>query len=158
MPSERRTDTASLEVTAKPEAVYAAFADPSALIAWLPPGEMTGSVLEYDFREGGHYRIALTYNDAQADAVGKTSAKTDVTSGRFLSLKPAERIVQSVEFETTDPAFGGEMIMTWSFAATATGTAVTVTVTNVPTGISQADHDVGLRQSLQNLARYLSAH
>jgi hypothetical protein len=48
------------------------------------------------------------------------------------------------------------MIMTWSFDPTATGTRVTVTVENVPPGISKADHDIGLRSSLENLVKYAS--
>ena len=39
-----RTDTASLVIAAQPDAVYRAFADPDALMAWLPPGNMTGRV------------------------------------------------------------------------------------------------------------------
>jgi hypothetical protein len=48
------------------------------------------------------------------------------------------------------------MIMTWSFEAAGAGTRVTITAENVPPGISQADHDAGLRSSLENLARYLA--
>lgn len=32
---------------------------------------------------------------------GKTTGRTDVTAGSFLSLKPGKRIVQSVELERT---------------------------------------------------------
>jgi uncharacterized protein YndB with AHSA1/START domain len=152
----RRTDTASSVITATPEAVYGAFADPDALMAWLPPARMRGRVLEYDFREGGRYRIELTYSDGAAAGKAKTTARTDVTAGRFLSLVPGKRIVQSVEFETEDASFAGEMTMTWSFEARGAGTRVTITAENVPHGISQADHDAGLRSSLENLARYLA--
>jgi uncharacterized protein YndB with AHSA1/START domain len=125
-------------------------------MAWLPPEGMSGRVLEYDFREGGRYRIELTYGDGAAVGMAKTTARTDVTAGRFLSLSPGERIVQSVEFESEDASFAGEMIMTWSFEAAGARTRVTITAENVPPGISQADHDAGLRSSLQNLARYLA--
>ena len=154
--TERRTDTASRNVAAAPEAVYAAFAEPEALMKWLPPNTMSGRVLEYDFRQGGRYRIALTYDGAAQTNLGKTTAQTDVSSGRFISLELGKRIVQSVEFESADSDFGGEMIMTWSFEPTDTGTKVTITAENVPPGISQADHDEGLRSSLENLAKYLS--
>lgn len=154
--SRRRTDSASSVIGATPEAVYGAFADPDALMAWLPPERMTGRVLEYDFREDGRYRIELTYGDGAAAGKAKTTARTDVTVGRFLSLVPGKRIVQSVEFETEDASFAGEMIMTWSFEAAGAGTRVTITAENVQPGISQADHDAGLRSSLENLARYLA--
>jgi uncharacterized protein YndB with AHSA1/START domain len=142
-------------MAAEPAAIYAAFADPAELMKWLPPGTMTGHADEYDFREGGRYRIALTYDDAAPSTSGKTRERTDVSTGRFVSLEPGKRIVQSVEFDSSDPAFGGEMIMTWSLEPTARGTRVTVTAENVPPGISQADHDEGLRSSLENLARHL---
>jgi uncharacterized protein YndB with AHSA1/START domain len=151
-----RTDSASAVIDALPEAVYRAVADPDALMAWLPPEGMSGRVLEYDFREGGRYRIELTYGDAAAAGAGKTTARTDVTAGWFLSLAPGECIVQSVEFESEDASFAGEMIMTWSFEAAGARTRVTITAENVPPGISQADHDAGLRSSLENLARYLA--
>jgi uncharacterized protein YndB with AHSA1/START domain len=136
--------------------VYAAFADPGTLMKWLPPGGMTGRVLDYDFREGGRYRIELSYGDDAPDGGGKTTARTDVTAGRFLSLEPGKRIVQSVEFESGDASFAGEMIMTWAFDRSPAGTVVTVTAENVPTGISKDDHDAGLRSSLENLARHLT--
>jgi uncharacterized protein YndB with AHSA1/START domain len=153
--AQGRTDTASLVVAARPDAVYRALADPDALIAWLPPEGMTGRVLDYDFREGGRYRIELTYDDSAREGEGKTTGRTDVSTGRFVSLEPGTRIVQSVEFESTDPSFAGHMIMTWSFEALSAGTCVTITAENVPPGITQADHDAGLRSTLENLARYL---
>ncbi len=153
---EGRTDSASLEIGATPEKLYAAFADPLKLMEWLPPGTMTGRALEYDFREGGRYRIALTYDETASADAGKTQGRSDVSTGRFLALEPARRIVQSVEFESADAAFAGEMVMTWLFEPTTTGTKVTITAENVPAGISQADHDAGLRSSLENLAKFVS--
>jgi uncharacterized protein YndB with AHSA1/START domain len=152
--SRGRTDRASIEVAATPAAVYAAFADSADLISWLPPGTMTGRVLEYEFRSGGRYRIELTH---AAGGAGKTTARTDVSTGRFLALEPGRRIVQSVEFDSTDPSVAGEMMMTWSFEPIAAGTRITITAEHVPPGISQADHDAGLRASLQNLARFVSS-
>lgn len=150
-----RTDTASLVIAAQPDAIYCAFADPDALMAWLPPTNMAGRVLEYDFREGGRYRIELTYDEAARPGAGKTTQRTDISSGHFLSLEPGTRIVQSVEFESADVSFAGQMVMTWTFESLAGGTRVTITAENVPSGVSKADHDAGLRSSLENLARYL---
>jgi uncharacterized protein YndB with AHSA1/START domain len=153
---KRRTDSASIEVNATPEAAYAAVADPKALVRWLPPPSMTGRVLEYDFREGGRYRIALAYEDSVVDAKGKTTDREDVSAGRFVTIEPGRRIVQAGEFETDDPGFGGEMTMTWSFEPTQQGTSVTLTAENVPPAIRKEDHDEGLRASLENLARFLA--
>ena len=39
-------------IRARPDEVYAAFLDPTALIDWLPPEEMTGEIHEFDARVG----------------------------------------------------------------------------------------------------------
>jgi uncharacterized protein YndB with AHSA1/START domain len=153
-----RIDTASVVVAAKADDVFRAFSDPDALMAWLPPGNMTGRVLEYDFREGGRYRIELTYAGNVPAEGGKTTGRTDVSTGRFLALEPGKRIVQSVEFESADVSFAGEMRLTWSFEGRPAGTLVTVRAENVPRGITKADHDAGLRSSLANLERFLASN
>ena len=144
-----------MDVHANAADVYRAFLNSDALIAWLPPGDMTGHVLEYDFRVGGRYRIELTYASDAADGTGKSTSRSDISAGRFLVLEAAKRIVQSVEFESAEDSFAGEMILSWSFAPSNDGTRITVTAENVPAGISKADHDAGLKSSLANLARYL---
>jgi len=150
-----RTDTATRLVPASPDALYRAFVDPEALIAWLPPKGMSGRVLLFEPREGGRYRIELAFEGDGHEAAGKTTARTDVTSGRFLRLVPGERIVQTVEFDSADPAFAGTMVMTWSFERCAEGTRVTVTAADVPSGISAEDHEAGLASSLENLDRFV---
>src|ERR671926_85553 len=64
----------------------------------------------FDAREGGSFRISLTY-DAPT-GTGKTTAHTDTYHGRFVKLVPNEQIVEVVEFETADPALQGEMTIT----------------------------------------------
>ena len=148
----RRSDAATRAINASPDTIYQAFASGDALMQWLPPTGMSGRALEYDFREGGRYRIELRYDEKMSTESGKTTDRTDITHGRFLELLPGRRITQSVEFESSDQAFANEMIMTWSFDTARESTTVTVTADNVPNGISKADHDAGLRSSLENLA------
>lgn len=156
MSSTGRTDTASIVIAdVQTTDVFRAFVDPESVMAWLPPGNMSGRALEYEFHEGGRYRIELTYAGDSQTSPGKTSARTDVSSGRFLAVEPEKRIVQSVEFESDDAAFAGEMLLSWSFEAVRDGTRVTITAENVPPGISEADHQAGLQSSLGNLARFL---
>jgi uncharacterized protein YndB with AHSA1/START domain len=115
---------------------------------------MIGHIYEFDARAGGAYRMSLTYAGTDHSPQGKTSEHADVVKGRYLELAPNERIVQLVEFESDDPVFGGEMIMTWTLAAVPEGTKVTIVCENVPEGIRKEDHDVGLRSTLENLATY----
>src|SRR5215213_4742612 len=92
--------------------VYQALLDPVAVRQWMVPDGMTSEVHTFEAREGGAFRISLTY-DAPTDT-GKTTAQTDTHHGRFVSLIPDERVVQAVEFETDDPTMKGEMIITYS--------------------------------------------
>lgn len=150
-----RMDTASRVVQAPPHAIYQAFLDPKALASWLPPRGMSGEFLSFEPREGGRYRMVLTYEASQHSAPGKTSENTDVVQGRFLELVLDERVVQSVEFVSENPSFAGVMTMTWSLASVPGGTEVTILCENVPAGIRQEEHDVGLRSTLANLAAFI---
>jgi uncharacterized protein YndB with AHSA1/START domain len=152
---EIRTDSASRLIPASPMSIYDAFIDPSRLVQWLPPANMTGRVIEYDARKGGRYRIELTYKDG---GKGKTTDRTDVASGTFVELEPGRRIIWSADFESDDPAFAGTMIMTWSLEARVGGTQVTITADHVPPGIGKVEHDEGLNSTLANLAAFVQQH
>src|SRR5438105_12464618 len=94
--------------------VYRALLDARAVAAWMVPTGMTSHVHAFDPREGGTFRISLTY-DAPT-GTGKTTAQTDTYHGRFVKLVPNEQVVEVVEFETTDPALRGEMTITITLA------------------------------------------
>ncbi|WP_240339687.1 SRPBCC domain-containing protein [Halobacillus ihumii] len=74
--------------------------------------------------------------------------------GKFLELVPDKRIVQSVIFDSDDPAFSGEMRQKWLLEAISEGTKVTIVCENVPEGIRKKDHDEGLKSTLENLASF----
>jgi uncharacterized protein YndB with AHSA1/START domain len=149
-----RTDRASRVIAAPPDRVWAALVDPGALLAWLPPGGMTGRLEAFDARPGGSYRMVLTYSDASG-APGKATVDSDVVEARFVDIAPGERVVQAVEFVSDDPAYAGTMIMTWEVTAAGAGTRVTIVAEDVPDGISAEDHAAGLDSSLAKLAAYL---
>jgi uncharacterized protein YndB with AHSA1/START domain len=151
-----RVDSASRIVPAPPPAVFRAFADPGALERWLPPGTMQGTMLHFDFREGGSYRMRLTYDGAHP-ARGKTSHDADEVDVRLTRLEDGKRIEQEVTFESEDPAFSGVMRMTWTFEAAGEGTLVTVRAEDVPPGIDPADHEAGLTSSLEGLAQFVAS-
>lgn len=68
-------------------AVYAALVDARAIATWMVPDGMTSQVHEFEAREGGRFRISLTYDDPTR--VGKTSGHTDTFQGRFHRSFPA---------------------------------------------------------------------
>ena len=149
-----RTDRGSRVIAAPPERVWAALIDPGALLAWLPPGEMTGRFDRFDAQPGGSYRMVLTYPDASG-APGKATADSDIVEARFVDIVPGERIVQAVDFVSDDPANAGTMTMTWQVTAVDAGTRVDISAENVPDGISADNHAAGLASSLTKLAAYL---
>ncbi|GKZ15324.1 toxin [Haladaptatus sp. T7] len=139
---------------ASPEAIYQAFAEPGAMERWLPPSNMTGEMLDFDFREGGSYRMRLTYKDKQAGQ-GKTSETSDEMEVRFPRLEPNHRIEQEVLFESDDLAFAGTMRLIWTFESEGNGVIVTVRAENVPAGIQSEDHKAGIKSTLDNLAAFV---
>lgn len=151
-----RTDRASLLIHIDNAEVFAALTDPDALATWLPPKGMQGRFEQFDMREGGSYRLVLTYDDASG-APGKTSADSDVSVVRVAQLVPGERIVQEIDFESDDAAFQGTMQMEWNLHRVDEGTEVEIIARNVPDGIRARDHAEGLTSSLANLSAYLEA-
>lgn len=148
-----RVDEASRTIRASPSTLYRAFADPTAMESWLPPTGMTGRVKRFDFRDGGSYRMRLTYDDPDRGQ-GKSSADSDEVEVRFLRLVPDRCIEQAVVFASNDPRFSGVMKMTWTFSPRAMDTEVSVRCEDVPEGISAEDHAAGLASTLENLANF----
>ena len=136
-------------------AVYSAFLDRDAVQRWMVPTGMTSQVHAFEPREGGAFRISLTY-DAPT-GTGKTSAQTDTYHGRFVELVPDQRIVQVVEFESPDPAMQGEMTITVTLADADGGTELVAVHDHLPPGLSPADNELGWRISLEKLAALVEA-
>lgn len=152
--SSYRIDSASRVIKASPNAIYEAFLNPKALSSWLPPKGMSARIDEFDAKQGGVYRLTLTYETDHSNP-GKTSENEDVSEGRFLELVPDTKIVLAGKFDSEDPAFFGEMIQTWYLEAVPEGTKVTIICEHVPEGIRKEDHDEGLASSLENLAEFV---
>jgi len=102
--------------------VYRALIDARAVATWMVPIGMTSHVHTFDAREGGAFRISLTY-DAPT-GTGKTTAHNDTFHGRFVKLVANEQVVEVIEFETTDLALRGEMTITTTLADAHGGTDV----------------------------------
>src|SRR5882757_8562688 len=94
--------------------VYRALIDAHAVASWMVPHGMTSHVHAFDGREGGLFRISLTYD--MPSGTGKTTAHTDTYHGRFVKLVPNEQVVEVDQFETTNPELQGEMTITITLA------------------------------------------
>src|SRR5437762_2156674 len=120
----------SRHMSAPPSAVYRALLDADAVAKWRVPTGMSGHVHEFDAREGGSFRISLTY-DAPT-GTGKSAAHTDTYHGHFVKLVPNEQVVEVLEFETADPELRGEMTVTTTLTEADGGTDVHIVYEGVP--------------------------
>lgn len=112
--------------------VYRALLDARAVAKWKVPTGMSCQVHTFDAREGGLFRISLTYDEPSG--TGKTTAHTDTYHGRFLKLVPNEQVVEVMEFETADAAMRGEMMVTFTLTDAGGGTDVLAVHGNLPAG------------------------
>ena len=116
---------------------------------------MTCHVHAFDAREGGSFRISLTYD--KPTGTDKTTAHTDTYHGYFAKLVPNERIVEVDEFETEDPALRGEMTITITLADADGGTNLLAVHGGLPPSLSSADNETGWRMALAKLAALVEA-
>jgi uncharacterized protein YndB with AHSA1/START domain len=143
----------SRHVNAPGAIVYRALLDARAVAKWKVPTGMTCQVHAFDAREGGVFRISLTYD--ASTGTGKTTAHTDTYHGRFVKLVPNEQVVEVDEFETTDPAMRGEMTITIVDADG--GTDLVAVHDGLPRDVSPADNETGWRMALAKLAALVEA-
>lgn len=140
--------------------IYQAFLDAEALAAWLAPDTMTGTVHVFEPHEGGAIHMSLSYpsiEETPNGTGGKSSDNTDTFRGTFAELVPDEKVVWLTEFESPDPAFAGEMRLTWSLTDAVDGTEVTVICENIPAGIRPEDNEAGSQSSLEKLAAFVES-
>ena len=117
---------------------------------------MTSHVHEFEAREGGSFRISLTY-DAPT-GTGKSAAHTDTYHGRFVKLVPDQQVVEVFEFETPGPGLRGEMTMTTTLTEADGGTDVLVVHEGIPDSVPPADNEAGTQMALENLAKLVEAN
>lgn len=93
---KRASTRVSRIVKAERKAVYHAFLDPDSVASWLSPDNMMGHVHAFDAREGGTFRISLTYQDQAHSLSGKTSEDTDTYQGDLSNWSPTRRLWKSL--------------------------------------------------------------
>ena len=145
----------SVHIDAPRPHVYAALTDPGAIAKWKVPEAMTLAVHKFEAREGGRYRISLTYE--KPGPAGKTSAHTDTYHGYFKELAVNERVIEAMEFETSDPEMQGQMTSTIELSDERGGIRLVALHEGVPPGVAPADNEDGWRMSLGKLAKLVEA-
>ena len=131
---------------AAPERVYRAFLDPAAMCKWLPPNGFTGTVHHMDAKVGGTYQMSFT---------NFTSGKSHSFGGRYVELKPHERIRYTDKFD--DPDLPGEMQTTVTLKKISFGTELNIVQEGVPDVIPAEACYLGWQESLTLLAKLVEA-
>jgi len=126
------------------ERVFNAFLDPDALAKWMPPNGYTAHVYKFEPKVGGAYRMSFSSLDKR---------DTHFFGGKFLEIKPYERLHYTDKFESEDPAMKGEIKVTVTFKDVPSGTEVRIVQEGVPKKIPLEGAVLGWTQSLENLAR-----
>lgn len=152
--SSVRVNEAELLINASAQKIYQALTTAQAVEQWLPPAGATGQVHAFEPFPGGRFEILLRFADA---GHGEALSDSDVSRGRFISLTPGQSVVHAASFESDDPAFADEMIISWFMFERGERTLLRVQAENVPQGIDAQGHRMGLESSLENLAAFLAA-
>lgn len=137
-------------IDAVPEVVYQALLDADDVRRWMVPDGMRSEVHHFEGREGGTFRISLTYDEPTA--TGKSGVQTDTFHGRFVRLVPHREVVQEVEFESGDPAMQGVMRISYLLEADGARTVVTGLHEDLPPGLSEQENQLGWEISMGKLA------
>ncbi|MFF4569393.1 SRPBCC domain-containing protein [Streptomyces sp. NPDC001410] len=138
-------------VQAPAEDVYRALVDPDALAVWRVPENMTARVHTFEAREGGAFRVSLTYDDPLGP--GKSGGRTDTYRGHFARLVPGVQVVEVFAFETDDETLRGTMTMTTTLTERDGATDVEILHEGIPDDIPREDNELGTRMALDHLAR-----
>lgn len=129
-------------LSASPERVFAAFADPALVALWLRPSpDVKLTVLAFDFRLGGAYRLAYDVPDGRRMVVG----------GTFRAIEASSRIVFSWLIEPPDEHAGIDSEVTVKLVPR--GSSTELTIRHAKFGRADADvrHEHGWRGALDLL-------
>src|SRR3989344_9100883 len=127
---------------APPERVYKAILDPAANSKWLPPHGFTCTAHHLDAKVGGTYKMSFT---------NFSTGKSQSFGGKYVELKPSERIVATDVFD--DPNLPGQMKTTYTLKKVLVGTEVNIVQENIPAAIPPEACYLGWQESLMQLAK-----
>jgi len=126
---------------AKPDKVYRAFLDATAMAKWLPPYGFTCTVHHMDARAGGTFRMSFqNFSSGRGHSFG----------GEYIELVPNERIRYTDKFE--DPNLPGVLEVTVSLVPVLCGTELSIAQSGIPDAIPLEMCYLGWQESLAQLA------
>jgi uncharacterized protein YndB with AHSA1/START domain len=125
----------------RPDKVYRAFLEASAMAKWLPPYGFTCQVHHLDARVGGTFRMSFhNFSTGNGHSFG----------GEYVELVPNELIRYTDKFE--DPNLPGVLEVTVSLKPVLCGTELSITQSGIPDPIPLEMCYLGWQESLLQLA------
>jgi uncharacterized protein YndB with AHSA1/START domain len=129
-------------LTASPEKVFRAFADPDAQASWLPPNGFVCRVHQFDFNLNGAFKMSF---------INFTTGNGHSFGGEYLEIKQDELLRYTDKFD--DPNLPGEMITTVSLRKVLCGTELTIVQEGIPNVIPVEMCYLGWQESLEKLKK-----
>ena len=136
-----------------PQQVFDAWTSKEAVGQWFGPHSHRCEVEEYEFRQGGRYRIRLipVSEDTQC---GSGSHDASVCEGEFVKIEPEKSIVMS--FTWVEGAEIGDTLLSIEFRAVKGGTQIILTHERLPDEPMRQAHQGGWQGTLECLETYLA--
>lgn len=129
-----------LVLKANPEKVFRAFSEPFAMASWFPPNGFVCQVHEFEFKEGGKFKMSfINFTTGHANSFG----------GSYVSIKPNEELTFSDKFD--DPNLPGEMVTQVTLRKVICGTELMIQQSGIPEMIPVEMCYLGWQESLQKL-------
>lgn len=129
-------------LTATPEKVFKAFADPNAYASWIPPNGFICTVQELEFIEGGFFKMTfINFSTGNGHSFG----------GKYLKIEPNKFIQNTDQFD--DPNLEGKMITSITFTEVSCGTEIKIVQEGIPPQIPTEMCYLGWQESLDKLKR-----
>src|ERR1700681_4521459 len=127
---------------AKPEKVFRAFTESTALASWLPPYGFLCTVHEMKAQVGGTYKMSFhNFSTGNGHSFG----------GKYLEIKPNEFLKYTDQFD--DPNLPGEMITSVWLKKVSVGTEIKILQEGIPAAIPAEMCYLGWQESLEKLAK-----
>ena len=131
----------SRHVNAARAAVYEALLDARAVATWMVPAGMTSHVHQFDAREGGSFRISLTYHEPTG--TGKTTAHTDTFHGPLRQARTERAGCRSGRVRDRRSHTARQMTITITLAVADGGTDIFTVHDGLLPGLSTAGNETG---------------
>ncbi len=127
--------------------VFDAFADVEKFAQWFSPNPNVNlEVFEYDFRQGGAYRICFH----------GTSGSKDIVGGTYLTITSPTQIVFTWEWEAPHTYEGHQTLVTIDLADQGGETHLTLTHEKLPSTEAKTNHNQGWTGALDQLEPWLA--